>query len=68
MLRFILGIVIGIVVIIFFIQNLEIVRITFLTWTIEMSRAVMALVFFFFGIVVGWIISGLGRFRRRRKT
>ena len=68
MVRFILGIIIGIVVIIFLFQNLETAQITFLAWTLTMSRAVMVLVFFFFGIVLGWIIRSLGQIRRRRKT
>jgi putative membrane protein len=62
--KFVFGILIGVLVVIFIIQNGEVVDVNFLFWSLSVSRAVMALVIFLVGIIVGW----LGRsFSRRRK-
>jgi uncharacterized integral membrane protein len=66
MIRFIIGIILGIAVIIFFVQNPEAVQITFLAWTITMSKAIFTIGIFIAGSVIGWILTGLGRLRRRR--
>jgi len=67
MARFILGIIIGVLVIIFMFQNMEPLDVTFVAWTVTLSRAVVLLVVFAVGIVVGWIFHGTGR-RRREKA
>ena len=61
MLKFILGLIFGILVIIFMVQNVEMVDITFLTWTITIQRAIMVLIVFVVGIGLGWVIRSIGR-------
>jgi uncharacterized integral membrane protein len=66
MARFILGIIIGVLVIIFMFQNVQPVDVTFFAWTVTLSRAVVLLIVFAVGIIVGWIFHGAGRRRRER--
>jgi uncharacterized integral membrane protein len=66
MLKFILGIVMGAAAVIFAAQNTEITTVGFLAWQITMSRSLMILIVLFFGIVIGWIVGGLGRRRAYR--
>ena len=62
--RFIIGIILGALVIIFVIQNAEVVEITFLLWSLTVSRAAMYLFIFVLGVAMGWIIRS---FKRRKK-
>ena len=62
--KFIVGIIIGVLVIIFMVQNVEVVDITFLAWTMHLPRAIMILIVFVLGIGVGYVARGL---RARKK-
>ncbi len=64
--KFIVGIVIGILVIVFMVQNVEVVDITFLAWTIHLPRAIMILIVFVLGICVGYVARG-ARIRKKEK-
>ena len=55
--KFILGIIFGILVVIFIIQNTEVVEINFLFWIISISRALMVLFIFIIGIMIGAILK-----------
>ena len=55
--KFILGIIFGILVVIFIIQNTEVVEINFLFWIISISRALMVLFVFLIGIMIGAILK-----------
>jgi uncharacterized integral membrane protein len=55
--KFILGIIFGILVVIFIIQNTEVVEIDFLFWIISISRALMVLFIFLIGIMIGAILK-----------
>ncbi|MFW6138768.1 MAG: lipopolysaccharide assembly protein LapA domain-containing protein [Spirochaetota bacterium] len=65
--RFILGIIIGALVIIFMVQNSQMVDIQFYAWNVSVSRAVMILLVFVAGILVGWVVRSLGYRRRKRE-
>ena len=65
--RFILGIIIGVLVIIFMFQNVEPLTVKFIAWELSMSAAVVLLIVFAVGIIVGWIFRGAAR-RRRDKA
>lgn len=67
MVRFILGIVFGILALIFIFQNMENVSVTFLAWTITTSRAVILLVILAVGFIVGWAVGSIGRWRRKAR-
>ena len=61
--KFILGIIFGVLVVIFIFQNTQVVDVSFLAWTITTSRALMVLVILAMGIALGWIV---GSIRKRR--
>ena len=65
MFRFILGIIFGILALIFVFQNMEDISVTFLAWTITTSRAVILFILLAAGFIVGWAVGSLGRWRRR---
>jgi len=66
MIRFIIGIIVGVLVIIFVVQNIETVDIDLYFWTISANRAVMILIVFAAGCIVGWLTTGIRRLRKRR--
>lgn len=67
MFRFILGILIGVAAVIFAIQNPESVGYEFLGKSIIAPRSVIVIVVLLAGIVMGWLLSGFGASRRRRR-
>jgi uncharacterized integral membrane protein len=68
MVRIITGIIIGILLLIFMIQNTAPVEITFFAWTINMSRAILVLVFLVFGIFIGVVLTEVAFIRKNMKT
>jgi len=55
MFKFIIGIILGIICVIFFIQNAETVSFVFLFWEITISRALMLVTVLISGIIIGSI-------------
>ncbi|MBL7174577.1 MAG: LapA family protein [Desulfobacteraceae bacterium] len=49
-------------ILIFVIQNTEVVRVSFLAWEISMPRALMILLTFLIGLIAGWL------FRRGKRN
>jgi uncharacterized integral membrane protein len=66
--KFILGVIFGGLVIVFMIQNVDTVELQFLTWTMQIPRAVMILVVFAVGILLGWVIKSVGNIKRRKQA
>ena len=65
MIKFILGGVVGVLAIVFMMQNHEVVEISFLFWTLTTSRALILFVMLGIGMVLG--ASGTMLLRRRRR-
>ncbi len=65
-LKLILAYAIGIIALIFVIQNLETVQVNFLLWTVQMPRAAMLLIVFLAGAATAWLIATLKRGERRQ--
>jgi len=63
--RFILGIVLGILALIFVFQNMENVSVTFLAWTLTTSRAVVLILVLAAGFIGGWAVGSIGRRRKK---
>lgn len=68
MLRFVLGIIIGILCLVFFIQNSEIITANFLFWTITLPRSVMLIIVLGAGLFLGWIVSSTRNMKRRKRA
>ena len=54
-----IGIIALILMGIFVIQNMEVVSVTFLIWSIEASRIIIYLVIFLIGALIGWLGKSL---------
>jgi uncharacterized integral membrane protein len=64
--KFILGLIFGILVVIFIFQNIEVVQINFLFWSISVSRALMVFLIFLIGILVGAILKSVHTDRKKK--
>ena len=56
--KFYSGLLLLVFVIIFVVQNTEMVNIQFLLWKLTMPRSFMILTVLTIGILVGWLIAG----------
>lgn len=60
-LKLIVAYAIGILALLFLVQNLETVQVNFLIWTVQMPRALMLLLVFLAGALAAWIVATLKR-------
>jgi uncharacterized integral membrane protein len=67
MIRFIIGVLLGIVMIVFAIQNTETVNYQFFSWTLTSPRSLVVIVTFVVGLLSGWLVSGIRHFRHRKR-
>ncbi|HDQ15398.1 MAG TPA: LapA family protein [Sediminispirochaeta sp.] len=66
MFKFIVGILFGVVAVIFVMQNVQVIEVTFLAWSISMSRSILFILMLLIGFFLGWLVTSL-KVRRRRK-
>lgn len=52
----IIFVILSALILVFVIQNTQVVETRFLIWTISMSRSLLLLGTFFMGIVAGWLV------------
>lgn len=64
--KFIIGIILGALAVIFAAQNGETVSYNFIAWTVTAPRAVVLLCVLVAGILVGWLFSTVPRFFKNR--
>ncbi|MBN1226849.1 MAG: LapA family protein [Deltaproteobacteria bacterium] len=67
MIKKVVSLILLALVLIFVIQNTQVIEVQFFSWKISMSRALLLLVTFVIGIVVGWLSTRL-RPKERKKT
>ena len=67
MVKFILGVVIGILAVILAVQNTESVTYHFLAWSFAASRSLVVLIVLGVGIIAGWLLTGIRRFVKRKQ-
>jgi uncharacterized integral membrane protein len=60
-----LGLALLLLIVVFTLQNAEVVTVNFLIWRLSVSRALMVFIVLIIGIVVGVVLRGL---MRRHKT
>jgi putative membrane protein len=56
------------VVLLFVIQNVAIVEIQFLFWSIQMSRSLLIFFLLTVGIIIGWFLHGYLRYRKGKSA
>ncbi len=66
MMRNIIFVILIALVLIFVVQNMQVVDVRFLAWTVSMSRALMIFGTLIIGIIAGWLLK-LPRRRREIK-
>lgn len=64
-LKLIVAYAIGILALLFLVQNLETVQVNFLLWTLQMPRALMLLIVFLAGALAAWLVATLKGHDRR---
>lgn len=64
---FILGIISGVVLLVFLFQNIEPTQGTFLAWTLTLNRGLFILILIVLGFIVGWVVRSLSRSPRARR-
>jgi lipopolysaccharide assembly protein A len=62
--KLVLGIILAGMAAVFIIQNVTSVDLTFLFWTLSMSRALLMLLILALGMILGWMLHG--SFRRKK--
>jgi len=66
MVKFVVGIIIGVLALIFVVMNSELIDLRLYFWTITISRSIMLIIVLGAGIGIGYILNGL-RIRKSRK-
>lgn len=56
--KLVAAIVLIVMVLIFVLQNVNVVELRFLFWTLTMSRALLFILLLVVGMVLGWLIHG----------
>ncbi len=52
---------------IFIYQNTDIVKVDFMTWSVDMSLVLLVFIMLGSGVVIGWLLNSYSRFVRTRK-
>lgn len=66
--KLISGLIIVCLILIFIIQNIAIVEIRLVFWTIEISLALLILILLSLGMVAGWLLNDYFKYRKRIKS
>ncbi len=64
--RIIAAVVVLVLLLVFIIQNTEVAQVSFLFWSISMSRALLILFLLVIGAALGWFLHGYRARRRHR--
>ena len=56
--KLIIGLILAAVVALFILQNVSTMELTFLFWTLSMSRALLMFLILSIGILLGWLLHG----------
>lgn len=54
-------------VLVFVIQNASLIEIHFLFWKFYMSRALLLFLLLAVGIIIGWVLNGYSRHRKKHR-
>jgi len=60
-------IVLAFLAFVFITQNTEVVQVTFLAWSVEISLVLLVFIMLGAGIIIGWLLNSYLRFARNRK-
>jgi putative membrane protein len=63
--KLILGMILAGMAVIFIVQNVAVVELRFLIWTMSISSALLLFLIFAIGLILGWLLHG---YIRNKKT
>lgn len=66
--KLILILVLACLSVIFIIQNVDVVEIRFLFWSIQMSRSLLMFFLFAIGIIIGWFLHSFFKHRQGKNN
>lgn len=61
-----LGAILILLVLIFLVQNTEVVKVSFLLWDISMSRAILLFFSLLIGFIIGWFLNSFLSYRKNK--
>ena len=64
--KVILTIILACLAVLFIIQNVAVVEIRFLFWSVQMSRSLLIFILVAIGIVIGWVLHSFFTHRKYR--
>ena len=65
--KLVLSLILAGLAVLFIIQNVTVVEIRFLFWTLSMSRSLLMFFILAIGIVLGWLLHGFMMHRRKEQ-
>lgn len=65
--KLVVSLVVACLVVVFIFQNMTVVKVNFLFWSLSMSRSLLIIVFFGVGMLVGWLLHGYMSYRHRQR-
>lgn len=63
-----LGAILILLVLVFLVQNTEVVKVNFLLWDISMSRAVLLFFSLLIGFIVGWFLHSFILYKKNKNS
>lgn len=67
MIKFVIGLMVGLVCVVFFFQNGDISNINFFSWTLSLPLYLIMLIFFVSGIFLGWLLTSLVSLKKHKR-
>lgn len=67
-LKLIFGGLLALVALIFVVQNVAMVQVRFLFWSLSLPRSLLMLILLAIGLIVGWLVHGYAGYRKRRAS
>lgn len=58
--KFIVGLVLGILVIVFMVQNVHVIELKYMGWNFSISLALLILIVVVVGIIIGYVVKSIG--------
>lgn len=65
--RLIVSLVLIAAAVLFILQNIGVIEIRFLVWSVSMSRSLLLFIVLGIGVLIGWLWHGVSTWRARRR-
>jgi len=65
--KLVVSLVVACLVVIFIVQNMAVVKVNILFWSLSMSRSLLVIVLVGVGMLVGWLLNSYVSYRHRHR-